>query len=54
MASLLSPDIEEGISSFTMINFPIWGTYLIFYLSITVLSLFIAVKNLRVNMKRHK
>ena len=54
MASLLSPEVGEGISSFTVINFPIWGTYLIFYLAITVLSLFIAVKNLRVNMKRHK
>ncbi|WP_210469552.1 ABC transporter permease [Sporosarcina sp. 6E9] len=54
MASLLSPDVKEGITSFTVIDFPIWGTYLIFYLSITALSLFIAVKNLRVNMKRLK
>jgi len=54
MSSILAPEIEEAISSFTAVNFPLWGTYLIFYLSVTILALFIAIKNLRVNMKRHK
>lgn len=54
MASLVSEDVGGLIKEFTKVDFPIWGTYLIFYLLVTVLSLFIAVKNLRVNMKRKK
>lgn len=54
MASLLSPAIDEEIKGLTLVNFPIWATYLLFYSSVAVASLFIAVKNLRVNMKRAK
>ena len=54
MASLLSPAVGEGIKELTLVNFPIWANYLIFYSLVTVTSLFIAVKNLRVNMKRSK
>ncbi|MFD1929043.1 ABC transporter permease [Sporosarcina siberiensis] len=54
MASLLSPSVGVGIAEFTSVQFPIWASYLIFYSIVTVVSLFIAVKGLRVNMKRSK
>ncbi|WP_438316659.1 ABC transporter permease [Sporosarcina sp. FA9] len=54
MASLLSPSVGVGITDFTNVKFPIWASYLIFYSIVTVVSLFIAVKGLRVNMKRSK
>ena len=54
MASLLSPEVDGAISEMTMIEFPIWAGYIIFYVLVAVLSLFIAVKGLRVNMKRLK
>lgn len=54
MASLLSSEVDGAISEMTMIDFPIWAGYIIFYVLIAVLSLFIAVKRLRVNMKRLK
>jgi ABC-2 type transport system permease protein len=54
MASLMSPAVDEEIANMTMVKFPIWISYLIFYSLITVLSLWIAIKNLRVNMKKAK
>lgn len=54
IASLLSPAVDAGIYELTYVKFPIWAGYLIFYILISVLSLFIAVKNLRVNMKKTK
>ncbi len=53
-ATFLSSGMAEGLAEMTQVKFPIWAGYLIFYLSITVISLFIAVKKLRVNMKRAK
>ncbi len=53
-ASFLSQGVAESIAEMTQVKFPIWAGYLIFYLTIAVLSLFIAVKKLRVNMKRSK
>ena len=53
-ASFLSPGMGDSISEMTQVKFPIWIGYLIFYFSLTVISLFIAVKKLRVNMKRFK
>lgn len=53
-ATFLSPDMNRSIQELTNIDFPIWIGYLIFYGLITVISLFIAVKRLRVNMKRLK
>lgn len=53
-ASILSPAMSESIMEMTQVKFPIWIGYLIFYLSITVLSLWLAVKKLRVNMKKFK
>lgn len=52
MASLLSPEIDSAIYEMTKIRFPIWAGYTIFYVVVAVLSLFVAVKKLRVNMKR--
>lgn len=53
-ASFLSTGMGDSISEMTQVKFPIWIGYLIFYLSLTVISLFISVKKLRVNMKRSK
>lgn len=54
VASLLSTGLSDSLTEMTQVKFPIWIGYLAFYLSLTVLSLFIAVKRLRVNMKRFK
>ncbi len=51
MASLLSPEVDNVIFEMTSIRFPIWAGYVIFYVLLAVVSLFIAVKKLRVNMK---
>ncbi|WP_203246066.1 ABC transporter permease [Sporosarcina beigongshangi] len=53
-ATILSPAMGESIAEMTQVKFPVWIGYLIFYLSITVISLWLAVKKLRVNMKRFK
>ena len=53
-ATFLSPELDRSITEMTNIDFPIWAGYLIFYGVITVVALFIAVKKLRVNMKRLK
>lgn len=53
-ATFLSPDMNRSIHEMTKIDFPIWAGYLIFYGILTLLSLFIAVKRLRVNMKKLK
>ncbi|MBE1553630.1 ABC transporter permease [Sporosarcina limicola] len=53
-ASFTSPGIAGAILEVTQVKFPIWIGYLIFYILLTVLSLFIAIKRLRVNMKRSK
>ena len=53
-ATFLSPELERSLHEMTLIDFPIWAGYLIFYGVISAFSIFIAVKNLRVNMKRSK
>ena len=53
-ASLLSEEVGDSILKMTQVKFPIWISYVIFYLSLTVISIFISVKKLRVNMKRYK
>ncbi|WOV89211.1 ABC transporter permease [Sporosarcina oncorhynchi] len=53
-ATFLSPELERSLHEMTLIDFPIWAGYLIFYVLISVFSIFIAVKKLRVNMKRSK
>lgn len=53
-ASILSPEVGAGIAEMTQVEFPIWVSYLLFYFSLTVLSLVVAIKKLRVNMKHSK
>lgn len=51
MASILSPEVGNGVGEMTLIHFPIWVSYLISYCTITLVALAIAVKKLRVPMK---
>ncbi|HEX5565037.1 MAG TPA: ABC transporter permease subunit [Sporosarcina sp.] len=53
-ATFLSPELNRSITEMTKIDFPIWAGYLIFYGIVTAVALLIAVKKLRVNMKRLK
>lgn len=50
--SLLSPDGMVFLSEATKVDVPIWIIYVLFYVLITALALFIAIRNLRVNMGR--
>ncbi|MGE7836197.1 ABC transporter permease [Viridibacillus arvi] len=52
MMTLISPEMLEEFYEVTKIHFPIWAGYLIFYSIVTVVCLFIAIKRLRVNMKK--
>ena len=52
--TLISPGSDTFITDTTMVNFPIWAGYAIFYICITVIAILISVKKLRVNMKRTK
>lgn len=52
--TLITPQSDEFITTTTLVDFPIWIGYTIFYVLITILTIFIAVKKLRVNMKRAK
>lgn len=51
MASVIYPDVSESALSITSMDLPLWVTHISFYVIITVLSLWIATKNIRVNMK---
>lgn len=53
-ATLLEPEIGMGIQEMTQVTFPLWIGYLIFYGLITIISIWITTKKLRVNMKKHK
>ncbi|QTD42479.1 ABC transporter permease [Sporosarcina sp. Te-1] len=53
-ASFLSPGVLGMVEEMTHVDFPIWIGFLIFYGVLTVLSLLIAVKKLRVNTKKYK
>ncbi|WP_391208253.1 ABC transporter permease [Psychrobacillus sp. L4] len=52
MLTLISQGSDSFISQSTLVDFPIWAGYTIFYACVTILTIFIAVKKLRVNMKR--
>lgn len=52
MLTLISPGSDSFITEATKVDLPIWIGYTIFYICITIISLVIAVKKLRVNMKR--
>lgn len=53
-ATLLEPEIGMGIQEMTQVTFPLWIGYLLFYGLITIFSIWLATKRLRVNMKKHK
>ncbi|XKH50531.1 ABC transporter permease subunit [Chryseomicrobium palamuruense] len=48
--SLVSPDGMVFLKDMTQVDFPIWITYVSFYILLTAFALFIAIKKLRVNM----
>ncbi|WP_332645587.1 ABC transporter permease [Lysinibacillus sp. 54212] len=50
--SILSGDMVEGLYDLVGIEVPLWIPYLIFYVAITVITLWLSVRKLRVNMKR--
>lgn len=53
-ATFLSPELDRSLHEMTLIDFPVWAGYLLFYVLVSIVSIFIAVKRLRVNMKRSK
>ena len=50
--TLLSGDTTKQLFELVGIRIPLWIPYLTFYLSVTVLMILLAVKNLRAKMKR--
>lgn len=50
--TILSGDMANGLYELVGIKIPLWIPYLIFYLAITVITLWLSVRKLRVNMKR--
>ncbi|MFF2752309.1 ABC transporter permease [Psychrobacillus sp. NPDC058041] len=54
MLTLISQGSDSFITQSTQIDFPIWAGYTIFYACLTLVTIFISVKKLRVNMKRTK
>lgn len=53
-ASFLSPSVRGMVEEMTRVDFPIWIGFLLFYGVITIIAILIAVKKLRVNIKRRK
>lgn len=53
-ATLLSPEIGVGLQDITHVPIPSWIIYLVFYGLLTMVSIWIATRRLRVNMKRNK
>lgn len=54
MVTLLEPSFSDELHLMTGIPLPLWAGYLIFYSLVTVGSLLLAVKKLRVNMSKYK
>jgi len=54
MLTLISPSMGDALVELSGIEIPVWLTYLIIYLFIIVLSLTIAIKKLRANMKSNR
>jgi len=54
MLTLISPSMGDALVELSGIEIPVWLTYLIIYLCIIVLSLTIAIKKLRANMKSNR
>jgi len=54
MLTLISPSMGDALVELSGIEIPVWLTYLIIYLFIIVLTLTIAIKKLRANMKSNR
>lgn len=54
MLTLISPSMGDALVELSGIEIPVWITYLIIYLFIIVLTLTIAIKKLRANMKSNR
>ncbi|WP_409368156.1 ABC transporter permease [Lysinibacillus sp. 38-6] len=54
MLTLISPSMGDALVEISGIEIPVWITYLIIYLFIIVLTLTIAIKKLRANMKSNR
>nr|WP_106782111.1 ABC transporter permease subunit [Lysinibacillus timonensis] len=52
--TILYPELGTQLSDITGVSFPVWITYLIFYIVITVVCLITAIRNLRANMKYNR
>lgn len=54
LLTLLQPPMEDQLQSVTMVGIPLWIGYVIFYILLSVASISLAVKKLRVNMNKYK
>ncbi|MFJ5765373.1 ABC transporter permease [Lysinibacillus sp. NPDC093210] len=54
MLTLISPSMGDALTELSGVEFPLWITYLVIYILIIVLSLSIAIKKLRANMKSNR
>ncbi len=54
LITTLYPEMGNALESVVGISLPIWIVYLIFYIFITVICLFIAIRKLRANMKTNR
>ncbi|AHN20716.1 ABC transporter permease [Lysinibacillus sphaericus] len=54
MLTLISPSMGDALAELSGIDIPVWITYLLIYVLIIVLSLTIAIKKLRANMKSNR
>lgn len=54
MLTLISPSMGDALAELSGIDIPVWMTYLLIYVLIIVLSLTIAIKKLRANMKSNR
>lgn len=54
LMSLLQPTVAEEILSLTGVSLPLWLGYFIFYALLAAAATWLAVKRLRVNMRKYK
>ncbi|MEC1178731.1 ABC transporter permease subunit [Metasolibacillus meyeri] len=54
MLTLIEPEMGRGLTELSGVKLPVWVTYLIFYSVMIVLSLTVAIKKLRANMKSNR
>lgn len=54
MITILYPEMASSLESVVGISIPVWVSYLIFYVLITAICLFIAIRKLRANMKTNR